>query len=193
MNKQVKLECFCGKLKGTLQVASNKPSFHVECLCCDCQNFAAYLKQENRILDKYGSTELFQTYPSYIEFSEGSEQIACVKLTEKGLMRWYASCCNSPIANTMSSSKIPFAGISVKLMKFESETEKESTLGPVIMKAFAKYAIGSKPQGSIDRFPLSFIPKILTFMAKGFLGRKYTPHPFFKQGTPVSLPKVLNP
>jgi hypothetical protein len=189
---EVDLECFCGSLKGKLQVVSNKKSFHVHCLCKDCQNFASYLGNEDKILDEYGGSELFQTYPSYMKITEGKENLACIQLREKGIMRWYASCCNAPVANTMLSAKMPFIGLSVKMMKFTSKNEKQNTLGPVIMKAFGMSARGEKPVDAYDTFPKSFMPRIIKFMIVGYLGSKHKPSPFFSEKKSVCEPKILS-
>lgn len=190
MSKIVGLSCVCGTVKGTLEVVEGS-FFHVHCLCCDCQRYASYLKNEDKILDDYGASELFQTYPAYLKISEGHDSIACIRLSEKGLYRWYTSCCNMPLANTMTSAKVPFVGVSTKFMKFENEQEKLEVLGPVTLKAFAKYAKGEKPLDAHPRFPLSFIPKIIRFMIKGKLSKKYTPSPLFKGGEPIVKPQVL--
>lgn len=191
MANNVNLECFCGAVKGNLRVVSNKKSFHIHCLCCDCQSFASYLENEDKILDEYGGSEIFQTHPSYIKITEGKEKLSCVRLTEKGLMRWYTSCCKAPVANTMSSPKMPFAGVSVKFMKFSSEEEKKKVLGPVIMKAFGKYAKGKMPEGAHESFPKTFIFNVARFMIRGFLGGRHTPSPFFHNGSPTVTPKIL--
>lgn len=191
MGEQVSIECFCGKLKGHLLGFSNKKSFHVHCLCDDCQNFAAHLGVEDQVLDKYGGTELFQTHPSYIHFTQGDENLSCIQLKEKGLFRWYTSCCQAPVANTMASSKIPFVGLSVKLLKFSSEEEKHRILGPVIMKAFASFSRGEKPKNSHNSFPKSFIFQVIRFMIRGFVGGKSHPNPFFDKGKPRVMPTVL--
>jgi hypothetical protein len=34
-----------------------------------------------------------------------------MRLSDKGLLRWYARCCNTPIANTPANYKASFAGI----------------------------------------------------------------------------------
>jgi len=187
----VDLECFCGVTKGELQVVSNKKSFHVHCLCKDCQSFASYLDNEDKILDEYGGSELFQTYPAYMKITQGAENLACIQLKEKSLMRWYTSCCNTPVANTMTSAKMPFMGLSIKFMKFASEEDKLRILGPVIMKAFGKSARGEKPHDAHDTFPKLFMPRILKFMLMGFLYSKYEPSPFFAGRKPVYVPKVL--
>jgi hypothetical protein len=123
MSNIVQLECSCGAVKGTINVVP-KCYFHVHCLCSDCQAFAAHLNNEDKILDEHGGSELFQTYPDLMTITEGHDKIGGVQLTQKGLYRWHTTCCNMPLANTMSSSKMPFIGVSVKLMKFAIKQEK---------------------------------------------------------------------
>lgn len=184
MSKSVTLSCKCGGVKGHLKIAPGS-YFHVHCLCCDCQSFAEKLNNTAHILDEHGGSELFQTYPAYMEITEGHDNIRCMQLKRKGLYRWYTACCNMPLANTMGKANVPFVGISVKLMHFASEQEKLETLGPVTLKAFGKYAIGDAPKDVHPTFPISYMPKILLFMLKGKLLKKYTPHPFFKDNAPI--------
>ena len=191
VSKIVELECLCGAVKGKINVVP-KSFFHVHCLCCDCQKFAAHLNNEENILDENGGSELFQTYPSLMEITEGQDKVCCVQLNQKGLYRWHTTCCNMPLANTMNSSKIPFVGVSVKLMKFANEQEKSEALGPVTMKAFGKYSIGDMPKGAHLRFPISFMPKMLGFMLKGMIGGKNNPSPFFNGKEPAVIADVLS-
>jgi len=190
MSNIVKLACLCGQVTGRVKVIP-KSFFHVHCLCCDCQNFASHLNNEENILNKYGASELFQTYPDLMEITEGQSKISAVQLKHKGLYRWHTTCCNMPLANTMSSSKIPFVGVSVKFMKFANEDEKMEILGPVTMKAFGKHSIGEMPKDAHAKFPISFMPKILGFMLKGMLMKKNNPSPFFSGKEPVVKINVL--
>jgi hypothetical protein len=190
MSTIIDLSCMCGTVKGKLNVVKGS-FFHIHCLCCDCQSFATHLNNKEKILDEHGGTELFQTYPAYMEITDGQENIGCVQLREKGLYRWHTKCCNMPLANTMRSSKLPFVGVSVKLMQFNSDQEKMEILGPVSMKAFGKYSIGKMPTDVHPKFPLSYMPKIIGFMLKGMLGKKNSPSPFFKDGAPVTKANVL--
>lgn len=143
-------------------------------------------------MDQYGGSELFQTYPAFMKITEGKANIGCVQLRNKGLYRFYTTCCDMPLANTMNSSKIPFVGISVKLMKFSSEQEKFNVLGPVTMKAFGKYSLGEIQKGVHSKFPMSYIPKVLIFMLKGLVGKKYNPSPFFNRKEPVVEVNLLS-
>lgn len=190
MSNVVNLSCACGTVRGKLNVV-NGSFFHIHCLCCDCQSFASYLNNEERILDESGGTELLQTYPAYMKITEGQEKAGCVQLRERGLYRWHTTYCNMPLANTMNSSKIPFVGVSVKLIQFDNEREKLEILGPVAMKAFGKYAIGEKPTDAHPKFPISYVPKIMGFMLKGIFGKKNRPSPFYRDGEPVAKAKIL--
>ena len=194
MSNVVKLSCSCGKVKGELLVIK-KSYFHVQCMCCDCQSFSNYLNNKegniNNILDEHGASDLFQTYPRNMKITEGIEQVSCIQLYNKGLYRWYADCCNTPIANTMSSASVPFVGISVKFMQFNDTQEKVSRLGPITLKAFGKYSIGEMPKDAHEKFPKLFLPKILSFMIKGWFGKKYNPSPFFKNGKAITKVNVL--
>lgn len=181
----------CGTVKGNLKVVSGS-FFHIHCLCCDCQNFASHLNNKEKILDKHGGTEIFQTYPNLVEIYEGQDKIACIQLRDKGLYRWHTTCCNMPLANTMSSSKTPFIGISAKLMEFSSEQEKLEILGPVTMKAFGKHSIGKMPKDAHPKFPISYMPKIVSFMLKGVFKKKNNPSPFFSGKSPVAKINVLS-
>ncbi|MDO3388340.1 DUF6151 family protein [Gilvimarinus sp. SDUM040013] len=185
MSNSVDLKCFCGQVSGSLEIVPSA-SFHVHCLCCDCQSYARFLKNQERILDEHGGSELFQTYPSLMKITAGAEHIAGVQLAPKGIYRWYASCCNTPVANTLGKASVPFVGVSVKFMCFANEQEKLSALGPVTLKAFGKYAVDEMPKDAHPRFPPSFLPKILWFMFKGKIGGKNKPSPFFAGDKPVS-------
>lgn len=184
MSNIAKLECSCSKVKGELKVVPSS-SFHVHCLCCDCQSYAAYLGNQDKILDESGGSELLQTYPAYMQITEGQEHLACTQFREKGVYRWHTTCCNMPVANTMNSASVPFVGVSVKLMKFSDEKEKLAVLGPVLMKAFAKYAVGTAPEGAHLRFPLSFMPRVIFFMLKGLVTKKNKPSALFNGKDPV--------
>lgn len=190
MTKQIELSCTCGTVKGNLEIVPRN-AFHVECYCCDCQSFAENLHNSEKILNQYGGSELYQTYPAYMKITQGHDSIRCMQLKRKGLYRWHTACCNMPLANTMGKAHIPFVGISVKLMSFSNEEEKRDTLGPISLKAFGKYAKGGLPKGVHPKFPISYIPKILFFMIKGKVLQKYKPHPFFVDNKPLTKREVM--
>ena len=115
-----------------------------------------------------------------------------MRLSEKGVVRWYTDCCKTPVANTMATSSAPFAGLLVALVDAaEDARSREEALGPVVARAFARDAIGPVGAGSHDGIPLSFLPRMMGLLARGVLRRKGQPSPFFAPG--ARAPRVLTP
>ena len=84
------LRCRCGTLQGTVR--------HTErvnrgvCYCRDCQAYAHALGNAGMILDNLGGSDVVATLQQHVTFTKGTEALACMSLTERGLLRWYASC-----------------------------------------------------------------------------------------------------
>ncbi len=57
------------------------------------------------VLDERGGSQIIQVPPKNLTFTQGREVLASMRLTEKGLLRWYAGCCNTPIGNTLITPK----------------------------------------------------------------------------------------
>lgn len=104
-----KIQCRCGKLQG--QIQGKGLSSRVVCYCADCQAFARYLHAADRVLDAHGGTEILQVAQPRVKFTRGLEHLAIMRLSEKGLLRWYASCCNTPLGNTLSNPRLSFIGL----------------------------------------------------------------------------------
>ena len=147
--ENLNIKCSCSKLKGQIEKVSPKQGTHLICMCIDCQSFAHYLGKEKEILDINGGTELYQVSPSQIKITSGKEHLKCLKLSPKGTSRWFASCCNTPIANTVSL-KFDFAGVITKCLDEESLDKK---IGPVKYRVMSKYAIGIVPKYSSESYP----------------------------------------
>ena len=58
------------------------------CYCKDCQAFAHFLGKTDDILDEMGGTDIMATLPKYVTFTQGLEALACMSLTEAGMLRW---------------------------------------------------------------------------------------------------------
>ncbi len=106
MSESRHLSCACGEMKW--HVAPNADGTHLICHCKDCASFARHLQQEEYL--ENGGTELFQCLPDDIVFDAGKENLKMLRLSPTGLFRWYAGCCNTPIANTLPRN-LPFAGV----------------------------------------------------------------------------------
>ncbi|MGH1412175.1 MAG: DUF6151 family protein [Pelagimonas sp.] len=108
MAPKCSFECQCGTMKW--HINDGAQGRHVMCYCADCQSEIRHLHQEDSYL-KNGGTQIFQTLPSDFVFDDGLDQLALMRLGPKGLLRWYAKCCNTPIANTLPAPTLPFVGV----------------------------------------------------------------------------------
>src|SRR6218665_2143157 len=105
MNKiAIELECECGKVKGFTHTDARS---RFVCLCNDCQAYAVELGTAARTLDKNGGTEILPVYPADTKIVTGREQLRCLRLSDKGMYRWYADCCKTPIANVPEARGMP--------------------------------------------------------------------------------------
>ena len=111
MTADLPIRCSCGALRGVARGVSPSRGNRVICYCADCQSFAHFLGRATEILDRSGGTDIFQTSPARIEITQGRERLASMRLTPKGLLRWYADCCKTPIGNTAITREIPFVGL----------------------------------------------------------------------------------
>ena len=190
----IPLKCRCGALRGVAHDISSRHGHRVICMCDDCQAYAHYLGQAKTVLDENGGTEVVPMAPSSLEITQGIENLKCLRLTEKGLLRWYTACCNTPIANTAPISKLPFAGVVHSIIDFNSSGQsRDSVLGPIGMRVQGKSGIGILPEGTYQSFSFKQILQTIRFLFVGFLKRQYTPSPFFnvQTGKPVVVPYIL--
>lgn len=183
------IRCHCGKLKGTLN--HNQEVNRCVCYCGDCQAFARFLKREHEILDEMGGTSIIQTIPANITFTEGIENLTCMRLTANGMLRWYAACCNTSIGNTLPTPNLSFIGL-IHTCLSSDQTSLDKAFGSIRMYVNTKSAIGeNKPTAA---GVLSGTLRVIGMMLKARFDGRYKQTPFFimESGTPIVVPKVLN-
>lgn len=182
--------CECSQVSGEVVVEKNLPGNHIQCYCEDCQNFQGLLNNPFNRLDSNGGTEVYQTYPALYKIKSGAENIRCFKFGEKGIYRWYTSCCHSHIANTLPKANIAFIGVPVNIFKMSPE-DLNSKIGAVSLRTFAKYAKPNKPQDAYDTLPKAYLFRILPFMFRGIFKKLAAPHPLFQpNGEAISKPET---
>lgn len=189
----LRLRCTCGKFAGEIKNVSRVRGFRGICLCDDCQAYAHHLDRAKEILDANGGSEIFGAAPSHIKITQGSDLLQCVRLSDKGMLRWFTSCCRTPIANSMPSSRMPFAGVFLLAVDpTHSKSEKDRLLGPIAGRVQGKYGIAPLPPGTSRSAPLRLIAGTMLFLVRGILFGRSKPSPFFKaDGSPVVSPKIL--
>jgi hypothetical protein len=180
------LRCRCGTVKGW--VSDTQSANRVVCYCRDCQAFARVLGQESETLDARGGSDIVQTLPKNVLFTEGAEALACLRLTDKGMVRWYAGCCRTPIGNTLENYKISFIGLLHNCLD-SSGHSLEGSFGPVRAYANPRGAIGDpKPTSTgIGATIWWFVRTVLKARVNG----DYRRTPFFKDATPIAVPRVI--
>jgi len=187
----IELSCSCGTVKGVVLDATPSNGLRVVCCCSDCQAFASYLQSQDQVLDTFGGTEVYQTSQSQVRIDQGQNLLRCVRLTSKGLRRWYTECCKTPVGNTMNS-KIPFVGLVHSFVKVNGDRAK--IIGPVRAYVQTQHARGTPDYPhSHQKFPLGITLKIMQKIAWWKLKGMHKPSAFFDdQGHAVSKPHILN-
>ncbi len=183
------LQCKCGTLKGT--VSHPKGVNRVVCYCRDCQAFAHFLGKAAETLDAKGGTDVIQTLPAHLTFTTGQEALACMRLSDKGLVRWYAKCCNTPIGNTLVDYRFSFIGL-VHTCLQTPDRSLDASFGPVRMWSFTKGA-----KGEVKSSPLAMmvgILRLIAMVARARITGAYKRTPLFSPdtGAPIATPKILS-
>ncbi len=191
MAHTLSLQCRCGKLTGTAREVSPETGNRVICLCDDCQAYLHHLGAKE-LLDQNGGTDIFQFAPSQVTLKDGIGHLQCLRLKPKGLTRWYAACCNTPVANSLGSPKVPFIGMPVVFMK--AGPPKDEAIGPVLARVQGRFGKGALPPETHPRAPISLILRSLRLVARAKFKGMHSPSPFFdSNGRLVRTPRVLTP
>jgi hypothetical protein len=179
------LQCQCGSLSG--EVSDTHFSMHAVCYCKDCTSYAFHLGAQERVLNALNGTDIVATQSKNVAFTNGVENLACMSLSPNGLLRWYAKCCNTPIANTQRDWRVPYVGLVHACL----EKPLEKSFPPVQMHVGTKSAKGKPPSTRRAQMAavLGFMPKILWARIVG----SYKQTPFFlPSGAPMVEVKVLS-
>lgn len=185
----IRVRCQCGKLQGELDTSA--VAARAKCYCRDCRAFARFLGNEVEILDGAGGTEVAAALPSGLRFTQGAEHLACMSLSPKGLYRWYAACCRTPIGNTPRDPRVSYVGL-VRACLAATPAELDAQLGSGYIHANTESAyrrIPKTPGGM-----LVALVKIGSKVLAARFGGGYRNNPFFEAGSavPVRQPTVIS-
>lgn len=182
----MRIKCSCGQVKAEIKNFPKNSPGRLVCYCDDCQKF---LKQINRmeLMDECGGSEIIPIYPTDLKIIEGKEKLQCLRLTSKGLFRWYTSCCQTPFGNIRAG--FPWLGLLSEVYE-SSDLEK---LGPIRSRVAGKFALSPPPAGTPDNMKLKDIFVVAPFLIKGFLLKKSTPSIYFIEDnkTPIVNPQIV--
>lgn len=177
MGETIEVRCRCGEVRGSVANASPRAVNRVTCYCDDCQAFAHQLGRAD-LLNKNGGSDIVQVAPAALSFTKGRDRIVGLRLGPKGLYRWYANCCNTPLGNTLGPA-LPFVGLFAETF---DTPRVDDIVGAPIGAIMGKYAVGEAPAGSAG-IRLSLMLRALGCVVGWRLGGKTWPHPFFARPT----------
>jgi hypothetical protein len=190
----VPLRCRCGHVHGVAHAVSPAAGFRLVCYCKDCQAFAHFLQRPDA-LDAAGGTDIFQFAPGRVTLTTGTDALRCIGFSSK-VLRWYADCCRTPIANTAGGPRFPVLGLVHSFIANEADhTSRDSLLGPPCCRIYERSAVGPLPPDAPPPPALGVFAsravKVLGWWLRG-LAR---PNPFFdgQTGAPRSAPRLLAP
>jgi hypothetical protein len=185
----VPLKCQCGLVRGHVLQASG--GMRVVCYCDDCQAFAHALHRPE-LLDDHGGSDIWQNEPAQVRLTQGLDQLRCLRLSDKGMVRWYTACCSTPIGNSMASVRFPFIGLYMAFVDVP-HAERDIVLGPPIAWVQGRFALGQVPARVNRTATPGLMARFVWRLTKGFVMGAYRPTPFFDaSGQPVVVPRVLS-
>ncbi len=184
--------CRCGALQGVVRGASPSGSHRAICYCDDCQT-AAHALGAGDTLDPHGGSDIYQVLPRMVSLTQGAEHLRCLRLSPKGLLRWYAGCCDTPLANCMATPRSPFVGIQAGAFALPEGATRDAVLGPVRMRVMGAFAVGGCPPGVAPKIRLSEAGPVARLLLRSVLGGQHRPSPFFDPSTGEmrATPRVL--
>ena len=180
-----KIQCKCGTIRG--HIHGTGICNRVVCYCTDCRAFAKYLGRPNEVLDAQGGTEILQVAQPRLTFTQGKEHLAAVRLSDKGIVRWYAACCKTPIGNTLLDPKISFIGL---IHSSLDRSKMDLDFGKNVAIVNTSSATGEpKPK---QRGLLGVMLRFLWIVLSMRIGGRYKNSQLFNEsGSPIVRPTVL--
>ena len=192
MPSDVPLRCQCGRVRGVARDVSPSAGFRFVCYCHDCQAFARFLGPAD-VLDPAGGTDIFQMPPARVRLTEGTDALRCLRLSGK-VLRWYADCCRTPIANTAAGPRFPLVAVIHSFMDHEGDTRsRDEVLGPPLCRIFERSAVGALPTTAPPPASLGVFTRRASLLLRWWARGLARPSPFFDERTkaPRASPRVL--
>lgn len=188
MTREIELSCRCGAVHGVVTDVAPNSINRIVCYCADCQAFIQQLRRSD-LLDAHGGSDIVQVAPGRVRIDRGTEHIRGLRLSDKGMFRFYASCCNTPLGNSAGPG-IPFLGIARQAFATDAQGGPDAVFGAPRFLVYGKHAIGTPPEGSTKLNPMLFV-RVLGAMIGWALRRVHMPNPYFDRATRKPLYTVV--
>jgi hypothetical protein len=201
MPSDLSLRCRCGHVHGAAREVSPSSGFHFVCYCQDCQAFAGFLQRPD-VLDAAGGTDIFQMPAGRVKIAGGADALRCLRLrANTSVLRWYADCCRTPIANTAATPRFPIVALIHSFMA-ENVTNDPATgrsrdgpLGPPLCRIYERSATAALPPNAPPPPSPGVFARRASLMLGWWMRGLGRPNPFFDGRTnrPLCAPHVVTP
>jgi len=177
-------------VRGSVETAA--PHERIVCYCADCQAYAHLLGRPGEDLDARGGTHVVLTVASAVRIDSGAERLACLRMTPRGPLRWYAACCDTPVANTAPLRGAAYASLLAPVLGGAGPA-LDAAFGPARRFGFVKTAKG-EPKPRQTSFLGAYL-RVAAWSLKARLDGSWRRTPFFDAATgrPLVAPRVLAP
>lgn len=175
------LSCDCGSFQASLSEVNPVRGTHLRCHCSDCRAFVRVLLPDAQLKN---GLHLYQTDPDKIEVLKGVEHLECLTFSSKGLLRWYASCCKTPMFNTPRSAKVPLVAVVTDIAK------DPHLFGPVVSDAFLKRSDGKVKTTGLPKVIYRFLSRSISSRITGRW--KKTPFFIIPENIPFDKPYLVS-
>lgn len=184
----IPLRCACGAVRGVIDLSRDSMQ-RVVCYCDDCQAFARWLGRD--VVDDRGGTDIVQVAPASLRITDGVDRLRSMKLTPKGLLRWYTDCCKTPAGNMLASRNSPFVGLPTAFVDRADGRPLDAVVGPSLGGIFGRFAVGGCPPGVAPKASLEVLLKSARFVFGNLLTGRLRPSPYLRDGAFLVAPRVL--
>ena len=150
------LQCSCGAVRGTVRDVTPSSVFHFVCHCADCRTFLRHIGRGKDLLTRHGGTGVVHSTPARVTLTEGHDQVGLIRLSPRGLLRFYATCCHSPLGSMLDKPSTPLVSLSRAALPADADPH----LGPPI-GIRARSATGDRSTlEAADKVPLGVTVRV---------------------------------
>ncbi|HCH62820.1 MAG: hypothetical protein CL927_18245 [Deltaproteobacteria bacterium] len=182
------IQCTCGSVRGTLLDVAPSTVQNLVCHCIDCRSTLRHLGRANDLLTEHGGTAVVHSTPARMQITHGHTHVGLLRLSPKGLLRFYATCCNTPIASMLDDPRQAFVSIARCILPSDADTH----LGPAV-GVRGRSAIGNlRTLDAAHNVPAWLVARIGWRLAKQRLQGQARPSAFHAaDGTCIAVATIL--
>lgn len=182
------IQCACGTIRGTLRDVSPATVQHVVCHCDDCRTLVRHIGRADELLTEHGGIPMVQSTPARYTLTQGQEHVGLIRLSPRGLLRFYATCCRTPMGNLIDKPGVPFVGVPRVTLPVDADPQ----LGPRV-GIHGRFATGDRNTlEAHDKVPWMVALRTAFRLALRKLSGEARPSPFHHaDGRCIVEPTVL--